>query len=46
MTFFECPQCATVGAESVQTAEEIEENARMRRARRKLEPNSPHSDTR
>ena len=46
MTFFECPQCATVGADSVQSAEEIEESARMRHARRKLEPNSPPSGSR
>jgi uncharacterized Zn finger protein len=42
MTFFECPQCATVGADSVQTAEEeeIEKNARMRHLWRNPEPKS------
>jgi hypothetical protein len=38
MTFFECPRCATVGADSVQSAEEMEEDARIRH--RKHDPKS------
>ena len=45
MTFFECPQCATVGADSVQSAEEKEEQARQRHFTKKHEPSSKRNGT-